>query len=1100
MFKINPIYHEIQLSFGTSDVKRTVIKQNSENTHILQIKLYDKQNNEMTIDNNWNIHISALKGDKTHVFNTNNVSVCDNAIQVMMTKQMLSASGTEKCELVIQEDDNVLFSDTFLIYVEPNIQDGSFIESSSEYDSIMDTLNQVQERKEQVDKLSDEIEETIQKVNDAADDLQDKLDSHHFVLTEDKDTANGVPSLDVNTKVPNTQLYEATITGKGITQLTDSVSSDSTTTAATPNSVKAAYEKAMSIESDINTNRANWNDKYTKNQVDNKFSALETNIDWKESVETYDDIFTTYPNPVDGWTVNVKDTDYTYRYNGTGWVVISANAIPKATNDVDGLLSREDHEKYEEAFNTAKIHAESTHAPVNAEANQNAFSHIAVGSTTISANNTTDTLNLAAGSNITITPDAENDRITISSNENSSLSSNNLEIGLNKLNYFLSTGNQNPSYVVTESSEDTMYINNRGAQRTSSEKALFVKFNSTGGSCGYALVGLTAESVGTSALTAYGDTIINSRTTPSGITYYISQMGSAWSGAGSSGGTTPVTVTVSGKTFNIVKSIYNLYPGQENCALALDVLVDIVLVSGYSAESIHSAVLSNYYSTRPASANLTPDGSGGLYTFKATSSMTEGKPPTDAHILHFSWDNTQGFDSQLGICNTNGNLYTRGCSAGTWCDWKTILDSSNCLNYKSKSVYLYPSDDTSISDFNNFTDGMWKIDRNSSMTNSPTGRSTEHGYLFQSSNMSANMKMASQIFIQYNSNAIYTRNCWYDTWQDWTMTLTNKNYMDYALPLSGGTLNGNLTTESSVYAGDKVGIFTNNEGGNIDLKSANNTYGYQFDAYNDTYLRCYCYQVSPWSLKSSFNFNTVGLFTVSGDSPGFSITNGMKFTGVNDTGYSATHIYATSMNYPHLLLRQFSNVFQFFPNVTYSSEKQVHLGHTDFRLGDIIATNVYNSSGIITTSDRNKKHDIELITKEFAAKIIDGLIPSSFKFNDGSSGRTHFGIIAQDLENQLSDLDISSTDFAPLVKQYPDKEVTVENPDYNPDDSESPYYITRLEKDYESEPIYNIRYEEFIMILVKYCQELRKENTSIKNKLLNLENSIRKITEQTESE
>lgn len=1002
MFKINPIYHEIQLSFGTSDVKRSVIKQNSENTHILQIKLYDKQNNEMTIDNNWNIHISALKGDKTHVFNTNNVSVCDNAIQVIMTKQMLSASGTEKCELVIQEDDNVLFSDTFLIYVEPNIQDGSFIESSSEYDSIMDTLNQVQEKKEQVDKLSDEIEETIQKVNDAADDLQDKLDSHHFVLTEDKDTANGVPSLDANTKVPNTELYEATVTGKGITQLTDSVSSDSTTTAATPNSVKAAYEKAMSIESDINTNRANWNDKYTKNQVDNKFSALETNIDWKESVETYDDIFTTYPNPVDGWTVNVKDTDYTYRYNGTGWVVISANAIPKATNDVDGLLSREDHEKYEEAFNTAKIHAESTHAPVNAEANQNAFSHIAVGSTTISANNTTDTLNLAAGSNITITPDAENDRITISSNENSSLISNNLEIGLNKLNYFLSTGNQNPSYVVTESSEDTMYINNRGAQRTSSEKALFVKFNSTGGSCGYALVGLTAESVGTSALTAYGDTIINSRTTPSGITYYISQMGAAWSGAGSSGGTTPVTVSVSGKTFNIVKSIYNLYPGQENCALALDILVDIILVSGYSAESIYSAVLSNYYSTRPASANLTPDGSGGLYTFKATSSMTEGKPPTDAHILHFSWDNTQGFDSQLGICNTNGNLYTRGCSAGTW--------------------------------------------------------------------------------------------------QDWTMALTNKNYMDYALPLSGGTLNGNLTTESSVYAGDKVGIFTNNEGGNIDLKSANNTYGYQFDAYNDTYLRCYCYQVSPWSLKSSFNFNTVGLFTVSGDSPGFSITNGMKFTGVNDTDHSATHIYATSMNYPHLLLRQFSNVFQFFPSITYSSEKQVHLGHTSYRLGDIIATNVYNSSGVITTSDRNKKHDIELITKEFAAKIIDGLIPSSFKFNDGSSGRTHFGIIAQDLENQLSDLDISSTDFAPLVKQYPDKEVTVENPDYNPDDSESPHYITRLEKDYESEPIYNIRYEEFTMILVKYCQELRKEYTSIKNKLLNLENSIRKITEQTESE
>lgn len=92
---------------------------------------------------------------------------------------------------------------------------------------------------------------------------------------------------------------------------------------------------------------------YTPNEVDNKFSTLETNIDWKEAVDTFSSIATTYPNPEDGWTVNVKDTDYTYRYNGSEWVAISANAIPKATNTVDGLLSKEDHTKYEDA-NTKK--------------------------------------------------------------------------------------------------------------------------------------------------------------------------------------------------------------------------------------------------------------------------------------------------------------------------------------------------------------------------------------------------------------------------------------------------------------------------------------------------------------------------------------------------------------------------------------------------------------------------------------------------------------------------------------------------------------------------------------------------------------------------
>jgi hypothetical protein len=45
--------------------------------------------------------------------------------------------------------------------------------------------------------------------------------------------------------------------------------------------------------------------------------------------------------------------------------------------------------------------------------NQNAFSNVKVGDTTIAADTTTDTLTLVAGSNITLTPDATNDKITI---------------------------------------------------------------------------------------------------------------------------------------------------------------------------------------------------------------------------------------------------------------------------------------------------------------------------------------------------------------------------------------------------------------------------------------------------------------------------------------------------------------------------------------------------------------------------------------------------------------------------------------------------------------------------------------------------------------
>lgn len=48
-----------------------------------------------------------------------------------------------------------------------------------------------------------------------------------------------------------------------------------------------------------------------------------------------------------------------------------------------------------------------------AEVNQNAFGNVKVGSTTIAADGKTDTLELAAGTGITLTPDATNDKVTI---------------------------------------------------------------------------------------------------------------------------------------------------------------------------------------------------------------------------------------------------------------------------------------------------------------------------------------------------------------------------------------------------------------------------------------------------------------------------------------------------------------------------------------------------------------------------------------------------------------------------------------------------------------------------------------------------------------
>ena len=68
-------------------------------------------------------------------------------------------------------------------------------------------------------------------------------------------------------------------------------------------------------------------------------------------------------------------------------------------------------------WGAAYTHSQAAHAPSDAEKNQNAFSYVKVGETSIAADAVTDTLTLVAGTNVTITPDATNDKITISATD-----------------------------------------------------------------------------------------------------------------------------------------------------------------------------------------------------------------------------------------------------------------------------------------------------------------------------------------------------------------------------------------------------------------------------------------------------------------------------------------------------------------------------------------------------------------------------------------------------------------------------------------------------------------------------------------------------------
>lgn len=90
-------------------------------------------------------------------------------------------------------------------------------------------------------------------------------------------------------------------------------------------------------------------------KLDNLQGGIITETVWKEPVETYADLLTTYPYPEDGWTVNVNDTDYTYRWTGSEWIATSVNSIPIATDVLDGKMSANDHQKLHTHSNKAVL-------------------------------------------------------------------------------------------------------------------------------------------------------------------------------------------------------------------------------------------------------------------------------------------------------------------------------------------------------------------------------------------------------------------------------------------------------------------------------------------------------------------------------------------------------------------------------------------------------------------------------------------------------------------------------------------------------------------------------------------------------------------------
>jgi hypothetical protein len=209
-------------------------------------------------------------------------------------------------------------------------------------------------------------------------------------------------------------------------------------------------------------------------------------------------------------------------------------------------------------------------------------------------------------------------------------------------------------------------------------------------------------------------------------------------------------------------------------------------------------------------------------------------------------------------------------------------------------------------------------------------------------------------------------------------------------------------------------------------------------------------------------------FTVAGDASIFNRTsdNGnvvlFRQAGTNCgsiTSYNGNGIFISAPNTNGAALLFSNNAAPIYPAKKTDSgisisDDHVDLGASAHRFDDIHATN-----GTIQTSDQQEKNTIT--DSDLGLDFINRLSPKSYIFNGKT--RTHYGLVAQDVETVLSEISKTSADFAGFIK------------------------TDISEKQDGSSYRYGLRYHEFIAPLIKAIKELKEENDSLKARVTTLE-------------
>ena len=292
---------------------------------------------------------SKLTGTKINTYTTSTPSLTPwkTIIKIFSTEPVLYITYETTGDTVEAEDVNNLQDALNETQRALNFEIDRAVKKENQLETDLNTEINRAENKES--EIVNDLNTEISRAKKAEMDEVTRAKSAEKIITDNltkevnrASSAEGILTDNLNAEITRAKDSENTLNTNLTNEINRAKSAENTLTTNLATEVTRAINAENSIKNTINTNKPLWDDKYTKAQIDNKISQVVSNMDWKESVATYNDIATTYPNPQDGWTVNVKDTDITYRWDGSKWISISANAIPLATSSVDGKMSKTD--------------------------------------------------------------------------------------------------------------------------------------------------------------------------------------------------------------------------------------------------------------------------------------------------------------------------------------------------------------------------------------------------------------------------------------------------------------------------------------------------------------------------------------------------------------------------------------------------------------------------------------------------------------------------------------------------------------------------------------------------------------------------------------